>query len=126
MRRCRIVRAPSPLHDTDDLVHGDVTHGQEVLLAENLPSLVLEVASLEGGQECSLRGGETPSVMVPQTWYRHKLMKVPMIDLQRLIQRIRSKHGKGKALGILAARLGRASYYMLRRSTPFDMDRFMN
>ena len=45
---------------------------------------------------------------------------------QRLIARIRSKHGKGKALGILAARLGRASYFMLRRSTPFDMDRFMN
>ena len=36
------------------------------------------------------------------------------------------KHGRGKALSILAARLGRASYYMLRRSTPFDMDRFMN
>jgi len=45
---------------------------------------------------------------------------------QKLIQRLRSKHGKGKALSILAARLGRASYFMLRRSTPFDMDRFMN
>jgi transposase len=45
---------------------------------------------------------------------------------QRLLNRIRSKHGKGKALSILAARLGRASYYMLRRSTVFDMERFMN
>jgi len=45
---------------------------------------------------------------------------------QRLLKRIRSKHGKGKALSILAARLGRASYYTLRRSTAFDMDRFMN
>jgi transposase len=45
---------------------------------------------------------------------------------QRLISRLRSKHGKGKALSILAARLGRASYYMLRRSAPFDMDRFLN
>jgi transposase len=45
---------------------------------------------------------------------------------QKFIQRLRSKHGRGKALGILAARLGRASYYMLRRSTPFDMDRFLN
>jgi transposase len=45
---------------------------------------------------------------------------------QRLLKRIRSKHGKGKALGILAARLGRASYYMLKRSAAFDMDRFMN
>ncbi|MEW6748038.1 MAG: IS110 family transposase [Planctomycetota bacterium] len=45
---------------------------------------------------------------------------------QKFIQRLRSKHGRGKALSILAARLGRASYYMLRRSTPFDMDRFLN
>ena len=45
---------------------------------------------------------------------------------QRLINRLRSKHGRGKALSILAARLGRASYYMLRHSTAFDMDRFMN
>jgi len=45
---------------------------------------------------------------------------------QRLLNRLRAKHGKGKALSILAARLGRASYYMLRRSTAFDMDRFLN
>jgi transposase len=45
---------------------------------------------------------------------------------QRLINRLRSKHGRGKALSILAARIGRASYFMLRRSTAFDMDRFMN
>jgi len=45
---------------------------------------------------------------------------------QKHLDRLRSKHGKGKALSILAARLGRASYYMLRRNTAFDMDRFMN
>ena len=45
---------------------------------------------------------------------------------QRLMSRLRSKHGRGKALSVLAARLGRASYFMLRRSTPFDMERFLN
>jgi len=45
---------------------------------------------------------------------------------QKLLDRVRSKHGKGKALSILAARLGRTSYYMLRRNVAFDMDRFMN
>jgi transposase len=45
---------------------------------------------------------------------------------QKHLDRLRSKHGKGKALSILAARLGRASYYMLRRNSAFDMDRFMN
>ena len=45
---------------------------------------------------------------------------------QKLLNRMRSKHGKGKALSILAARLGRTSYYMLRQRVAFDMDRFMN
>jgi transposase len=45
---------------------------------------------------------------------------------QKHLDRLRSKHGKGKALSILAARLGRASYFMLRRNTAFDMDRFLN
>jgi hypothetical protein len=44
---------------------------------------------------------------------------------QRLIKRLRAKHGRGKALSVLAARIGRASYYMLRRSTAFDMERFL-
>ncbi len=45
---------------------------------------------------------------------------------QKHINRLRARHGKGKALSILAARLGRASYFMLRRRSAFDMDRFMN
>ena len=45
---------------------------------------------------------------------------------QKYLDRLRSKHGKGKALSILAARIGRASYFMLRRNTAFDPDRFMS
>ena len=45
---------------------------------------------------------------------------------QKHLNRLRARHGKGKALSILAARLGRASYFMLRRRTAFDMDRFMS
>jgi hypothetical protein len=35
-------------------------------------------------------------------------------------------HGKGKAQAILAAKLGRAAYVMLRRGVPFDAEAFMN
>ena len=45
---------------------------------------------------------------------------------QKYLDRLRAKHGKGKALSILAARIGRASYFMLRRNTAFDPDRFMS
>jgi hypothetical protein len=35
---------------------------------------------------------------------------------------LEKKHDKGKALSILAHQLGRAVYYMLKRTTAFDMD----
>lgn len=44
---------------------------------------------------------------------------------QKLHSRLVKKHGKSKALGILAARLARSVYYMLHRNTPFDMERFV-
>jgi len=43
---------------------------------------------------------------------------------QQLVRRLAGKHGKGKALSILAARLGRAVYFMLRREKSFDSERF--
>ena len=44
---------------------------------------------------------------------------------QKLHSRLVKKHGKPKALAILAAKLGRAVYYMLNRNSPFDLDRFI-
>lgn len=40
-------------------------------------------------------------------------------------QRLEKKHNKGKALSILAHKLGRAIYYMLQRNKPFDMKQFL-
>jgi transposase len=44
---------------------------------------------------------------------------------QRLLARWEKKHGKGKALTILAHKLARAVYYILKRKTAFDMDMFL-
>ena len=44
---------------------------------------------------------------------------------QKVHSRLVKKHGKPKALGILAAKLGRALYFMLHRNAPFDLDRFV-
>jgi hypothetical protein len=41
-----------------------------------------------------------------------------------LHERLKKKHGKGKALAILAAKLARAVYYMLSRNKVFDPDKF--
>ena len=44
---------------------------------------------------------------------------------QKLLTRLEKKHSKGKALTILAHKLARAVYYMLKRRTAFDLDTFL-
>jgi len=43
---------------------------------------------------------------------------------QALRLRLAAKHGKGKSLAIIAAKLARAVYFMLKRREPFDPERF--
>jgi len=42
-----------------------------------------------------------------------------------LLARLEKKHGKAKALSILAHRIGRAVYFMLARKRAFDLERFL-
>jgi transposase len=44
---------------------------------------------------------------------------------QKYFARLERKHGKGKALTVLAHKLARAVYYLLRRETAFDMTQFL-
>ena len=43
---------------------------------------------------------------------------------KKRFQKLERKHGKGKAMTILAIKLARAVYFMLRRHVPFDQHRF--
>ena len=45
---------------------------------------------------------------------------------QKSLARLEKKHGAGKALTVLAQKLGRALYYMLKRETVFDMHTFFH
>lgn len=45
---------------------------------------------------------------------------------QKLHQRLVKQHGKGKALSIIAARLARAVYFMLKRNQVFEKEKFFN
>jgi transposase len=45
---------------------------------------------------------------------------------QKYLARLEKKHSKGKALTILAHKLARAVYYMLKHKTAFDMHKFLN
>ncbi len=44
---------------------------------------------------------------------------------KKLLHRLVKKHGKAKALSILAHRIGRAAYFMLKRKRAFDLPRFL-
>jgi transposase len=44
---------------------------------------------------------------------------------QNYLARLENKHGKGKALTVLAHKLARAIYYMLKRDVVFDLDPFL-
>jgi transposase len=44
---------------------------------------------------------------------------------QRYRDRLANKHGNGKALSILAHKLGRAVYFMLKNKKPFDQNKFL-
>ena len=44
---------------------------------------------------------------------------------QKYLARLMKKHGKGKALTVLAHKLARAVYYMWKRDTAFDLDKFL-
>jgi len=44
---------------------------------------------------------------------------------QKLQRRLAGKHGRGKAMSIIASKLGRAVYIMLTKERAFDMERFM-
>jgi transposase len=45
---------------------------------------------------------------------------------EKYLTRLERKHGKGNALTILAHKLARAVYYMLKRDTAFDRNKFLN
>jgi len=45
-------------------------------------------------------------------------------DGKKILAGIEKKHGKGKALSILAHKIGRAVFYMLSRGTVFSMEKF--
>jgi transposase len=47
------------------------------------------------------------------------------VEGRKIVERLRRKHGKAKALSILAHKLGRTVYYMLKRHKTFDINQFV-
>ena len=52
------------------------------------------------------------------------LMLAKSEKARKLLQKLGKKHGKDKALSILAHKMGRTVYFMLCRGKPFSEERF--
>ena len=52
------------------------------------------------------------------------LREIP--DVKKYKEKLQKKHGKAKALSIMAHKIGRAVYYMLKRKEVFDLKKFLN
>ena len=52
------------------------------------------------------------------------LREIP--EVKKYKEKLQRKHGKAKALSILAHKIGRAVYYMLKRKEVFDIEKFLN
>ena len=65
----------------------------------------------------------TASQDVPQ--FGKYVLPGPTIRIRIDLQLLQKRFGKGKALSILAHKLGRAVYFMLRRGKAFDRTRFL-
>ena len=46
--------------------------------------------------------------------------------IKTYLQKMERKHGKGKGKIILAHKIARAVYFMLKRNTVFDINKFLN
>ena len=46
--------------------------------------------------------------------------------IKTYLQKMERKHGKGKGKVILAHKIARAVYFMLKRNTVFDINKFLN
>jgi hypothetical protein len=53
------------------------------------------------------------------------IMKRQNPKVKAFCARIEKKHGKARANSLLAVKLGRAVYFMLRRGVVFDIDRMI-
>ena len=53
-----------------------------------------------------------------------KMMEEGKLGLSKAVE-IAEKHSKGKAMSVLAARIGRTVYFMLQRRQPFNETQFV-
>jgi transposase len=78
-----------------------------------------------GGKTLGTSGAKMGNVHLKWAFSEAAVLFLRHTEGKKLIARMEKQHGKGKALSILAHKIGRAVFYMLSRGTVFSMDKFL-
>jgi len=78
-----------------------------------------------GGKTLGTGGAKMGNVHLKWAFSEAAVLFLRHTEGKKLIARIKKQHGKGKALSILAHKIGRAVFYMLSRGTVFSMEKFL-
>jgi transposase len=87
---------------------------------------LIKCAKESGGKRLGASGAKIGNVHLKWAFSEAAVLFLARNDKgKQLLARLTRRHGKGKALSILAHKLGRAAYHMLQRRTAFDMTKFL-
>lgn len=86
---------------------------------------LVKCAKESGGKKLGTSGAKMGNVHLKWAFSEAAVLFVRhSAEGKKLLARLEKRFGKGKALSILAHKLGRAAYFMLARGTAFDAKRF--
>jgi transposase len=77
------------------------------------------------GKTLGTSGAKMGNVHLKWAFSEAAVLFLRQTEGKKLIARIERQHGKGKALSILAHKIGRAVFYILSRGTVFSMEKFL-
>jgi len=101
----------------------DITRSDRVQAFESYARLV-KCAKESGGKKMGTSGAKMGNVHLKWAFSEAAVLFLRhTTEGKRILARVEKKHGKGKALSILAHTIGRAVYDMLSRGTVFSMEK---
>ena len=86
---------------------------------------LVKCVKTSGGKKLGTGGAKMGNVHLKWAFSEAAVLFLRHTEGKKLIARIEKQHGTGKALSILAHKIGRAVFYMLSRGTVFSMEKFL-
>ena len=89
-------------------------------------SRLIKCAKESAGKRLGTSGGKIGNVHLKWAFSEAAVLFLARNEKgKQLLARLTRKHGKGKALSILAHKLGRVVFHILQRGSAFDMEKFL-